>query len=175
MLTHVSWNQFLLTIALVLLLYYTIVLLLCFRQTLATWLKKALRRTGAKQQLAASQVMGSTAPAVADTADIRLASPVPESSTPAPDTGAPQFMADLLRELQTLLDTTRQTPLEKGEFFTLLRLVAAKYNPGLPAYLQDQVSSFLLEKTQENFPFALSPADLQELWTPGSPAANPMT
>lgn len=171
MLTQFSWYQFALAIGVGLLLYYTLVTLLFFRHSLRTLLNKVLTSLPLARQAASNQVTGPAQPDPAsllvDAAALVVA-PASGQEETAAGRQPEELMADLLAELQDLLDLAAGNPAGKADFCQLLRLVTSRYGSQLPDRLQDQAQAFVLEQARDRLPFALSAADLQACWPPAA-------
>ncbi|SIT95231.1 hypothetical protein SAMN05444128_3975 [Pontibacter indicus] len=166
MLTQFSWHQFALSVGACLLLYYTVVTLLLYRRPLRAWLSRGPASRQASRPAATPDVMG---PVLSDTSSLLpdaaalVVAPAPPQEPVAAALQPDDVRADLLAELQDLLDLAAGNLAGKEDFCQLVRLVISRYAPALPG-VQDQVNRFLLEQGHDRLPFALSAADLQACW-----------
>jgi len=155
MLSSYSWQHFFLAAAIALLLYYLVILLLFYRSELKSLL------TGRRQTapLPEDDILG---PALPDQ-EIPLfeASAIRVAPASREEAAQPDPVADLPEEIRPLVELARETQADKDEFIELLRLTTARYRN--VAGSRQAVNRFLLEQDQ-GLPFALSPADLAQLW-----------
>lgn len=159
MLTHLSWPQFIQAVAILLFLYYAVVLAYCHRDRLMAFLTKGRGPRHKDVPAAPSRPFptgGETAadaqPLWMDGAEIRVA-----PHTAAEDDFQPEILSALLDDLYTLLE---RAPKNKEGCCVLLRPILSHYRSQLPDRLREQVNSFLLDR----LPFALTPAELEALW-----------
>jgi hypothetical protein len=171
MLSHISWTTYLLSVLVLLAIYYSWVGIRFFRKDLLNLGGDKSGNTPAQfssLHSTSASVMGAIAPEpeqLQDESDLYFGDPEPDELTASklPIEIEPSATAALEMEVQALVEVITESRETKENFLMLFRLLAEKYATEIDHDQQAQINLRLLEHA-DDFPFQLSLAELKEQW-----------
>ncbi|PVY40912.1 hypothetical protein [Pontibacter virosus] len=160
MLTDISWSHFFLTAGTVLVLYYLTVLLLFYRHDIKHQLSQTFLRAGLpaprpspSQESILGAAFPEAAPSLSSASDLLVA-----PAEAAPPQTLSTLKADLLTELDSLLESAAEMGLDKAAFLSLLHLLDERHMHTADEKLA--VQRYLLEQGPAKLSFPLTATDL---------------
>ncbi len=180
MLSHISWGTYLVTLLITTLMYYAFVLIRYNKYGQKMLFDSREPRNdlifpAIANRAVEADIMGAAAPGpvqVLDDSSIVFGTPEPDelpdtlSVTRRDQPDVINNLPDMIAETKTLIRVIVDTGESRENFELLFRLIMQKYPDVAGTPYQQKINEFLLSKDRSGFPFELTAADLEKLWTP---------
>ncbi|HRN55622.1 MAG TPA: hypothetical protein PLL71_04190 [Agriterribacter sp.] len=151
MMRGISWGEYFEVLAVLMIMYYCLVLLLYFRSDMMLWAKQGFRKPIQKAHTPPKETIS--------------ASPAEDAHSPA-DHNAALFSAvhELMEELKSLFYDASQEPFQKQELLMALQLKLSEYHQLRGTPFQVAVNNHIMQQCLEQCDITVNDTELKQIW-----------